>query len=137
LKFVIDASVVAKWFNNEALTDRALQVRTAFVEGRAELCAPEHLLYEVGNSIWKNRAFTANECAQAISDLVSMDIELARPDSGAAARTMKSARELSISYYDALYSQLSLDRGLPLLSADEKLISKSKDAIHLKDFADR
>lgn len=137
MKFVVDASVVAKWFNNEVLTDRALQVRMAFIEGRTELCAPEHLLYEVGNSIWKNRVFTASECVQAIGDLVSMDIELARLDTGAAARTMKSARDLSISYYDALYFQLSLDRGLPLLSADEKLISKTKNTVHLKDFTDR
>lgn len=94
------------------------------------------MLYEVENSIWKNRAFTTSECVQAVNDLVSMDIELAMLDSATAARVMKCARDLSISYYDALYLQLSIDRGITLLSADEKLLSKTKDVLHLRDFVD-
>lgn len=136
-KIVIDASVVAKWFNNESFTDKALKVRKAFIEGQIELCAPEHLLYEVGNSIWKNKTLSTKDCIQAVDDLMNMSIELTRLDSTMAFRAMKSARELLISYYDALYVQLSIDRLVPLLSADEKLLSKAEgttNAMHLRDF---
>jgi predicted nucleic acid-binding protein len=135
---VVDASVVAKWFNNESLTDKALEVREAFIEGKIDLCAPEHLLYEVGNSIWKNKALSINDCIQAMDDLMNMSIELTRLDHAIAARAVKSARELLISYYDALYIQLSIDRLVPLLSANENLLSKTKgttNAYHLRDFS--
>lgn len=131
----MDASIVAKWFSNEILTDKALEVRNAFIEGKTELYAPEHLLYEVGNSIWKNKAISADDSAKAISDLINMEIELVRLNSDMASEAMLIARELSVSYYDALYIQLSKDLHLPLLSADTKLVSKAdKHSIHLKDF---
>lgn len=137
---VIDASVVAKWYNNEALTDKALQLRDDFIKGRLGLCAPEHLVYEVGNSIWKNKALSVSDCAQAVSSLMEMEIELVRLDPGMASRAIKTARELSISYYDSLYIQLSIDRGLTLLSSDALLISKAEKkhahALHLEHFGD-
>ncbi|AFU59858.1 putative PilT protein domain-containing protein [Candidatus Nitrososphaera gargensis Ga9.2] len=135
-KIVIDASVIAKWYNNEALTDKALLVLQSFINGRIHLCAPEHLLYEVGNSIWKNKALSTADCMQAMNDLMEMDIEFTRLDPAMASKAMKLARDLSISYYDALYIQLSIDRHMTLLSADVKLISKARgnsNAMHLKD----
>lgn len=36
-KIVIDASVIAKWYNNEALTDKALLVLQSFINGRIHL----------------------------------------------------------------------------------------------------
>jgi len=135
--YVLDASVAAKWFNNEHLTDRAVKVRDAFVKGRVELCAPEHLIYEVGNAIWKNKEIGAWDCASAITNLIDIDINLVRLDSNLASQSMRTARDLQVSYYDAVYIQLSDHLDIPLLSADDKLILKIKkdcDFLHLKDF---
>ena len=53
--FVVDASVVAKWFNKgESNEEEALALRNAWIERKVELCSPSLLIYEVCNSIWKN-----------------------------------------------------------------------------------
>jgi len=133
---VIDASVVAKWFNNEELTYKALIVKEGVVAGSWLLHGPIHLLYEVGNSIWKNRALSAGDCIKAIEALSNMNIELAAPSIDYSSRTMRLARDLGITYYDALYIQLSIDLDIILLSADQKLLSKAKtktEVLNLKD----
>jgi predicted nucleic acid-binding protein len=134
-RFTLDASVAAKWFNNEALTDKALQIRDAFVRGKIDLMAPEQLLYEVGNSIWKNKALTVEEAARAVKDLVDLQVELIHMNPELAASTMKAARDSRISFYDAAYLTLANYYDAPLISADTGILSKSKkNIVHLKDF---
>ncbi|MDD1745106.1 MAG: type II toxin-antitoxin system VapC family toxin [Candidatus Methanoperedens sp.] len=45
--FVLDASVVIKWFSEEEYTDRALKLRDDFFKGDIELVVPDLILYEV------------------------------------------------------------------------------------------
>lgn len=134
--YVLDASVAAKWFSNEDLTDRAVKVRDAFVAGKVELYTPEHLIYEVANAIWKNKEIELEDCATAITTLIEIDINLVKLDASLASKSIRAARNLRISYYDAVYVELSNQLGIPLLTADEKLISRIKDNnfLHLKDF---
>ena len=133
-KYTLDASVAAKWFNNESLTDKAVQVRDAFVEGRIGLLAPEHLVYEVGNAIWKNKALAAGDATTAIKNLVDLELELVRLTPELAANAMKIARDSSITFYDAAYVMLANHLDAPLISADSVMLSKSKKSMHLKDF---
>lgn len=134
-KFVLDASVAAKWFNNEIHTDKAVELRDAFGEGKVQLYAPEHLVYEVGNAIWKNRKISADDGIKAMINIIRMEIELVRLDSQLASEAMRIARELEVSYYDAVYIQLSNHLRIPLVSADLKLLSKAKkNGLHVKDF---
>jgi predicted nucleic acid-binding protein len=51
-RLVVDASVAAKWLVTEPLSDRAL----ALLGGANELIAPDLLLPEVGNILWKQGA---------------------------------------------------------------------------------
>lgn len=132
---MLDASVAAKWFSNEDLTDKAIKVRDAFVAGKVELYAPEHLIYEVANAIWKNKEIAVEDCTSAITTLIDIDINLVKLDSRLASQSIRTARNLRISYYDAVYVELSNQLGMALLTADEKLVSKIKNHyLHLKDF---
>jgi predicted nucleic acid-binding protein len=145
-KFILDASVAAKWFNNESLTDKAIQVRDAFVEGKISLLAPAQMVYEVGNSIWKNKALIAEivDAMKAVSDLVDLDIELIQLNQEMAMYAIKIAREYSITFYDAAYVALADRYDATLISADNEILSRTKNKeredkkrsfiIHLKDF---
>lgn len=133
-KYTLDASVAAKWFNNEDLTDKALQVRDAFVEGKIGLLAPEHLLYEVGNSIGKNKALAQEDAVTAIKNLADLEIELVHLSQEMSGNAMNVARDLSITFYDATYVMLANHFDAPLISADQMVLSKSRKSIHLKDF---
>ena len=133
-RYTLDASVAAKWFNNENLTDKAIRVREAFVKGEIGLVAPEHILYDVGNSIWKNKALTPEDAIVAIRSLTELEIDLVRLTPQMAENAMKIARESSITFYDAAYVTLANHLDASLISADQEILSKSKKSIHLKDF---
>lgn len=148
--FILDASVAAKWFNNESLTDRAIQVRDAFVQGKIRLLAPVQMLYEVGNSIWKNKALADGDSVEAIRHLIDLEIELIQLDQEEmAAAAMKIAREHSITFYDATYVALADHFDATLVSANDEILSKIENSkkgelikkegkrpriLHLKDF---
>jgi predicted nucleic acid-binding protein len=134
LRLVLDASVASKWFSNEELTDKAVKVRDAFLDGKIDLCAPEHLLYEVGNSVWKNKSLDTDDSIKAIASLLEMEIDLIRLDSKTAGQAMKVARELGLTYYDAVYVQVSVMLGIPLLTADRVLFETAKNTIHLRNY---
>jgi predicted nucleic acid-binding protein len=131
--YALDASVAAKWFNNETLTDKAIQVRDAFVQGKIRLVAPEHLLYEVGNAIWKNKALPPQDAITAIKSLADLEIELIHLTPGLAGGAMNIARTYSLTFYDAAYVMLANRFSAPLISADGLILSKIR-GVPLKDF---
>ena len=50
---VVDASVVAKWFLPEPHKDNAERLLRDFLSETVELMAPDLLVVEVGNLLWK------------------------------------------------------------------------------------
>jgi len=98
---VVDASVVAKWFNRgEEYENEAAAVRKAWVSDELELIAPSHLPFEVANSIWKN----PNVRARHASTLVKLLVRIS-PRKG-------------LTFYDASYVALARFLSCPLLTAD-------------------
>ncbi len=134
MRLVLDASVAAKWFSNEDLTDKAVRVRDAFLDGRIDLCAPQHILYEVGNSVWKNKGLNLEDSITAVESLLAMEMELVMLNSEAAGQAMKLARDLGITYYDAVYVQISATLQIPLLTADRKLFEAANNTVHLRNY---
>ena len=55
--YVLDASVVIKWFSEEEYTDIAVKLRDGFFKGCNELVVPDLLLYEVSNALRYNPNF--------------------------------------------------------------------------------
>lgn len=133
--YTLDASVPAKWFNNENFSEKAVEVRDTFVQGKIRLLAPEQLLYEVGNSIWKNKALSQADAATAVKSLIDLEIELVRLTQELAENAMSIARASSLTFYDAVYVALANHFDAPLISADLVILSKSKKSVHLKDFS--
>ncbi|MEM3005049.1 MAG: type II toxin-antitoxin system VapC family toxin, partial [Candidatus Bathyarchaeia archaeon] len=70
MRLVVDASVVAKWFNTEELSNKAVEVKDAFVRGALKLVAPIHIIYEVGNSVWMNAQLTDEDASDAIASQI-------------------------------------------------------------------
>jgi len=138
MKVVIDASVAAKWFNNEEYSGEAAALKQAYVDGIVELAAPIHLVYEVGNSIWKNRQLGIKDASRAVSLLLELGLNLVEPSADDLRRVMEIARERNITFYDALYIQAAEKYGVKLITADSEQIKKSEgiiDAVHIKDFS--
>lgn len=133
MKLVIDASVAAKWFNVEELSDKAVNVKDAYVKGDMELVAPTHLIYEVGNSIWKNKQLSDNDACDAVSSIIRLDIQLIEPTVQRAQRAMELARQMGTSFYDAVYLQAAEEMKIPLLTADQKQITAGRGVARMLD----
>ena len=125
MTLVVDASVAFKWFAQEDGTDRALQL----IERGEPIVAPDLILADVCNAAWKSlrrgelvaAQFDAilNDVAQPFSRLVPFQ-QLIRP---AAALT----RELDHPVYDCLYLALAQAEELPVVTADQRLLSAVRE----------
>jgi len=120
VRLVVDASVVVKWFNVEEWTERALALRDDLIEGVVELLAPDHLIYEVGNALWKNRQLSPEDCASGVLSLLEVGIKFEPPSRDMLREAAALARRLGITFYDSLYVALSEITDAPLVTADEK-----------------
>lgn len=118
---VVDASIAFKWFAEENGTDRAL----VLLERGEPIVAPDLIVAEVCNAAWKSlrRAeltpaqFDAivSDVMQPFSRLVPLEV-LIRP---AAALT----RRLDHPIYDCLYLALADSEGVPVVTADQRLLA--------------
>lgn len=118
---VIDASIAVKWLVEEEGTAEALALR-----GRARLIAPDLLVAECANILWKKvrrRELTRDEALLAGRLLQGADIELVsmRPLLAAALRL---ALELDHPAYDCAYLALAVERDCRFVTADRGLLRK-------------
>lgn len=131
MRLVVDASVVAKWFNIEELSDKAAEVKNAYVGGALDLVAPIHIIYEVGNSIWKNGQLAEKDTSDAVASLLRMDIELLTPSIERATRAMEIARLKMTTFYDAIYLQAAEELKTALLTADENQMAAGRGVVKI------
>jgi predicted nucleic acid-binding protein len=124
-RFVVDASVVVKWFVPEVYAEAA---RDLLREDFA-LCAPDLVRAEVGNVLWKKwrRGQLTSEVVEGVlRDLegFALEIETSEPLLGTA---WDVARRFDGSFYDSLYVALAERTGCPLVTADRKLYDSLPD----------
>jgi predicted nucleic acid-binding protein len=118
---VIDVSIAVKWVVEEEGTAQALRLRK-----RSRLIAPELLLAECANILWKKvrRDELSNEEALLAARLLqSADLELASTRSLMEPAT-RIAIELDHPAYDCITLALAAERDCPFVTADERLLGK-------------
>jgi predicted nucleic acid-binding protein len=130
-RLVIDASVAVKWVVEETGTAQALALR-----GGANLIAPELLVAECANILWKKvqkSQLSKEEALLAARLLQGAEIELVPTRSLLGAAT-EMAIELDHPAYDCLYLALAVASDCQLVTADERLLRKlaqvSRGLIH-------
>jgi len=117
---VVDSSVVAKWLFREPLTDQALAVRRDWELSRVDLIAPELMLVEVSNIIWKKQRanlITEEEGTSALTNLLALEI-LTVEQQTILPRAYTLARLFDRTVYDALYLALAEEIGARFITAD-------------------
>jgi predicted nucleic acid-binding protein len=133
---VLDASVAAKWFLKEEDTEKAVLLRDAHTDGRLTLTAPDLIIYEVANALNYHPKLTEADLDASLKDLLELDIELVSPSKEFSSQTVRTARKLEISVYDASYIALSDIIATNLVTADRKLhekISKKQQSYLLSE----
>jgi len=118
---VIDASIAVKWVVEEEGTPQALALRQ-----RAKLIAPELLVAECANILWKKAArgeLSKEEALFAAKLLQSAEIELL-PMRSLFETATSLAIELDHPAYDCIYLALAVENDCPFVTADERFLRK-------------
>ncbi len=118
LSAVVDATIGVKWVVSEAGSERAASLQ------RASLLAPDVFVTECANVLWKKVSrgeLTSAEACLAAATLERSPVTLiaTRPLLEAATRL---AIDLKYPAYDCFYLLVASERGIPLVTADERLL---------------
>jgi predicted nucleic acid-binding protein len=136
--YLLDSSVIAKWFVQEEDSDRAIEIRDLFIQKKHRVSTISLLRYELGNVLWKHPAKTVESVKEDFESLSEMAIPtLDIDDSKVLTRVFETARGLEITFYDASYLTAAEESKAILVTADKKLYGRlkgRKDAILLTDW---
>lgn len=136
LHAVVDSSVAIKWVVDEEDSDSALSFATATLE------APDLLLIECANILWK-KVTTGDLNPREVDDLWRILLQApiqftASPDLLNTA--LRISLDLKHPIYDCVYLALALQREVPLITADRKLVTavrkKKSLGIHVELLGD-
>lgn len=128
---VVDASVAVKIFVPEELSREAHSVFAAFTsEDEAELLVPELFFSECANVFWKwvqRWQYPAEKAREHLHDLIGIGLtvisnQVVAPDA------LDLALKHRITVYDGCYVALALQSGIPLITADRKLVNQLSGA---------
>jgi predicted nucleic acid-binding protein len=129
-RFVVDASVVLKWFlRDEVDGPPALAILDGFLTGALDLIAPALLEFEVVNGLriaGKRGRISGESVKAAARAFLDLGIQFV-PLSFYAEKTLDLAEKCDLSAYDASYLALAADSEIDLLTADEKILKAAKD----------
>lgn len=134
-KLIIDASVTVKWFSIEEHTQGARFIAEQAQTGKVLLFAPELLLYEVVNALWKGKKFEHARLAAALDLLLESGVELLKLDRQLGLEAIRFMISYDLTFYDATYAGLASLMNIPLITTDAKLKAKAKEieVLTLKD----
>ena len=126
--FLLDTSVVMKWFVSEEKSQRAWQIQSDYLNGRCDLSVPELLLYEVANAL-KSTSFllTSDKIKEKIESLIKLKINIYPFDYGILQLSVDVAIERDITIYDAYFLTLARETESIFITSDEKLYDRIGD----------
>lgn len=119
--FVIDASIAVKWVVEEEGTPQALAIRR-----QAKLIAPELLIAECANILWKKAR--RDELSRAEAYLAAKLLQTSEIELLSARSLLEPATHIAIELdhpaYDCLYLALAIERGCRFITADGRFMRK-------------
>lgn len=139
--YVVDASIAIKWYlNDEDHVSQSFAFLTAYGEGHVVLIAPDHIRYEVANSL--RSAARANrvpneEARNSLWEFLALGIPTVSGDA-LLLDGYSYAERFGCALYDALYLALADRLGCGFLHADRRLHNtldgRFARAIWIEDF---
>lgn len=127
MKLTVDASVVVKWFVPESLSDEARLLLTH----RVELHAPDFLLIEFANTIWKKvRRNELDDPDLYMDELPGLSgVVNLYPANDLLTRATRIAQKFDHPIYDCLYLACAEATESVLVTADQKFVNKLSDTL--------
>jgi len=118
---VVDASVVAAAFFQEPHAGAARLI----LSSKGPLCAPDLIVPDVANVIWKRHGrgeIDDSEARQLLTDILKLPLRLT-PSSDLAEAALALALESGRTVYDCMYLALAVTLETAVVSADKRLFN--------------
>jgi predicted nucleic acid-binding protein len=129
--YVIDASVAVKWYIPEPLFEAADQYLQLFKKNQAILWAPDLLIIEVGNVLWKKTRtceITGADARAILHALTAYCPLKLLPASELMPAALDLALALGLTIYDSLYLALAIAVRAELVTADSEIVKLVKNS---------
>jgi predicted nucleic acid-binding protein len=125
--FVLDTSVVLKWFveRDEQDVVRARQLREAFLGRRCILRAPDLLLIEVVNALTAGHRSEPKQVAQAMVAIQDIDLHLVRLQLPTLVKAAELASAFGVTVYDTCFLAVAIECEGLLVTADERFLQRA------------
>ena len=128
--YVLDASVIIKWFVDEEGSETARNLLTGHIQGLYTIVEPDLLIYEVSNVLRYNHAFSQSSTRDCINALHDLNLDIIAPLIDLVLPAINLAYEKEVTFYDSIYIALADELGLRYVTADQNLYNKTKSIAH-------
>lgn len=127
-RYVLDASVAAKWFTRHAEADRekALALRDLHRRRRCRLVIPEFGLLEVLNAVRFSPRAAEADTAMALTVLSDLQLQIEPLSWDLLRKATAITWGYGVALYDAAYVALAELVGFPFVTADEALLKRMR-----------
>ena len=124
--YIIDTSVFIKYVLPEEDSTTVEILITLHRASDIRLSAPDFILTECANVLWKHvrrEGMAVEDAVFALNRLINCAVHLT-PQSGLLDDALQSAANLNIAVYDALFCVLAERENAPLITADAALLRR-------------
>jgi predicted nucleic acid-binding protein len=123
-EYVVDSSIVTKWFLVETNSDQAIKIRNEFATGRLRLTVPTLLFYEVTNALRFSGVFNETDLTLAAKSLSKYRFGIWRPRGKLLELSARISVRQNVTVYDACYVALAKRLKTKLVTEDKELLDK-------------
>lgn len=124
-RLVLDTGVPVRWYVDQSGFEHAREVRAALLAESVEGLMPDQGRIEFAAVLrtagLRKGRLTRADYLQAIADLSAHRVEVRATSTSALLRAAALAADVDISLYDAVFVELALSEGVPLLTNDARL----------------
>lgn len=127
--FVVDSSVVFKWYRqpgDEDYVPQAVSVFERHLQGDIEIHVPDLLFYELGNILWLKETLVSKDALAILRETFALALQIHVIDLPLSEEAFRFARKHDITFYDASFVALSYLLDASFITADKKLFAKIK-----------
>lgn len=138
--YIVDTSVIVRWFLKQAGWQAARRYREAYLQGRIGMETVECARYELPHVLRSRgllqRLMTVEEYVAAVRIIDDWGIPAGPLDAGALESSARLAVSRNLRFFDAVFVDRSLSTGFPLLTADVKLANAVDGLVEVEIVAD-
>lgn len=123
-EYVVDSSVVTKWFLVESDSELATALRDDFATGQVSLAAPTLLFYEVMNALRFSGRYNESDLALAAKSLSKYQFGIWRPRGKLLELSAVVSLRQDLTVYDACYVALAQRMRTKVITEDKEILDK-------------